>query len=92
MQENVYEKIRREFKENDDMRDDGLTTPEDVERVDDICYGTDITWQILDVYRPKMAQERKLPVIISYHGGGWVYGDKERYQYYCMSLAKQGFA
>lgn len=92
MQENVYEKIRREFKENDDIRDDGLTTPEDVERVDDICYGTDTTWQVLDVYRPKAAQERKLPVIISYHGGGWVYGDKERYQYYGMSLAKQGFA
>lgn len=33
-----------------------------------------------------------LPVIVSVHGGGWCYGDKERYQYYCMSLAQQGFA
>lgn len=33
-----------------------------------------------------------LPVIVSVHGGGWGYGDKERYQYYCMSLAQQGFA
>ena len=33
-----------------------------------------------------------LPVIVSIHGGGWVYGDKERYQYYCMSLAQRGFA
>ncbi len=49
MQENVYEKIRRKFTKNDDIRDDGLTTPEDVERVDDICYGMDMTWQVLDV-------------------------------------------
>ena len=32
------------------------------------------------------------PVIVSVHGGAWVYGDKEVYQHYCMSLAKQGFA
>nr|MCR5502822.1 alpha/beta hydrolase [Lachnospiraceae bacterium] len=26
------------------------------------------------------------------HGGGWVYGDKELYQFYCMSLTQRGFA
>ena len=31
-------------------------------------------------------------MIVSVHGGGWVYGDKELYQYYCMSLAQRGFA
>ncbi|MFR5151238.1 MAG: carboxylesterase family protein [Ruminococcus sp.] len=46
----------------------------------------------LDVYRPKQAQGEDLPVIISVHGGAWMYGDKERYQYYCMSLAQRGFA
>ena len=34
----------------------------------------------------------RLPVIISIHGGGWMYGEKELYQYYCMSLAERGFA
>ena len=48
--------------------------------------------QKLDVYRPKQAQGEDLPVIISVHGGAWMYGDKERYQYYCMSLAQRGFA
>ena len=57
----------------------------------DIVYGTDPKRQALDVYRPRAA-EGKLPVIVSIHGGGWVYGDKERYQYYCMSLAQRGFA
>lgn len=48
--------------------------------------------QVLDVYRPKNAEGKALPVIVSVHGGGWVYGDKELYQYYCMSLAQRGFA
>jgi acetyl esterase/lipase len=44
------------------------------------------------VYRPKEREGEALPVIVSVHGGGWVYGDKEVYQYYCMSLAQRGFA
>jgi acetyl esterase/lipase len=84
--------IRKMFKEGDDKRDAGLTTPEDIVRFDDIVYGTDAKWQSLDVYRPKNKDGEKLPVIVSIHGGGWVYGDKERYQYYCMSLAQHGFA
>ncbi len=84
--------IRREFKKSDDIRDAGLTTPEDVRRFDDIVYGPDSTWNVLDVYRPGAAGDRPLPVIVSVHGGGWVYGDKERYQYYCMDLARRGFA
>ena len=84
--------VRREFTKGDDIRDAGLTTPEDIVRYDDIVYGADPKWQVLDVYRPKAAEGEKLPVIVSVHGGGWVYGDKERYQYYCMNLAQRGFA
>jgi acetyl esterase/lipase len=80
------------FKEGDDVRDAGLTTPDDVERFNDIAYGPESGyWQLLDVYRPKGA-EGPLPVIVSVHGGAWVYGDKDRYQWYCMSLAQRGFA
>ena len=83
---------RATFKKYDDIRDAGLTTPEDVQRFDNIVYGTAAPkMQVLDVYRPKHISG-KLPVIVSVHGGGWVYGDKERYQYYCMSLAQRGFA
>ena len=83
--------IREMFTKGDDARDAGLTTPEDIKRFDDIAYGEDLDWQLLDVYRPKEAGNNPLPVIVSVHGGGWVYGDKERYQYYCMSLAQHGF-
>ena len=82
--------LRHIFKKGDDKRDAEFKTPANVVRYDDIYYGQDSN-QILDVYRPKDV-EGKLPVIVSVHGGGWVYGDKERYQYYCMSLAQYGFA
>ncbi|MBR6323251.1 MAG: alpha/beta hydrolase [Lachnospiraceae bacterium] len=88
----MSEQIRKSFKEGDDIRDAGLQTPSDVIRYDDIQYGPDKDWQVMDLYRPRFAEGAVLPVIFSIHGGGWVYGDKERYQYYCMSLAQRGFA
>lgn len=83
--------VRTMFRRGDDKRDAGCTTPPDIQRFDDIAYGPNHKWNRLDVYRPRNI-EGPLPVIVSLHGGGWVYGDKERYQYYCMSLAQQGFA
>ena len=84
--------VRKQFAEGDARRDAGLTTPEDVVRYDDIPYGKDPRWQALDVYRPRAAQGETLPVIVSVHGGAWVYGSKEVYQFYCMGLAQRGFA
>lgn len=97
------ERVRQLFFRNDEIRDRGLTAPDDVVRVTDLAYGED-PQQVLDVYYPagpaggevnppEEAQRASLfPVIVSVHGGGYVYGDKERYQYYCMSLAQRGFA
>lgn len=82
--------IRYNWAKGDKKRDAGLTTPEDIKRRDNITYGVD-KMNVLDVYRPKGAKG-KLPVIVSVHGGGWIYGDKELYQHYCMSLAQRGFA
>ena len=75
---------------DDRKRDAGLTTPADIERFNNIRYGEDER-NVLDVYRPKQFSG-KLPVIVSVHGGGWVYGDKAINQFYCMSLAEHGFA
>lgn len=88
----ISDEVRVNFKKSDDVRDAGLSTPSDIVRYDDIVYGADPKRQVLDVYRPKEAEGKRLPVIVSVHGGGWVYGDKERYQYYCMNLAQRGFA
>ncbi len=85
------ELLNVEAKQGDAEKNAGLTTPDDIERFDDIPYGPDATWNVLDIYRPKGTQ-RRIPTIIDVHGGGWSYGDKETYQFYCMSLAQQGFA
>ncbi len=87
----VVDRIRRDWKISDAKRDAGLVTPDCIARKDDISYGKDATWQKLDIYRPKDA-EGKLPVIVNVHGGAWVYGDKELYQFYSMDLARRGFA
>ena len=84
------ERVRQLFKKNDDIRDSGLTVPDEVARVTGLKYGPDPA-QVLDIYYPAGA-DKALPAIVSVHGGGFVYGDKERYQYYCMSLAQRGFA
>ena len=41
--------VRTTFQAGDDLRDAGLTTPEDIIRYDDIVYGDDPIWQSLDV-------------------------------------------
>lgn len=86
------EMVRMMFGRSDDARDQGLSTPQDVLRRDNIAYGEELPWQLLDVYRPRNAEGQVLPVIVSVHGGGWVYGDKDRYQFYCMDLARRSFA
>ena len=89
---NWAEILRDTFSKSDAARDTGLSTPENIVRCDGILYGKDETWQVLDVYRRKEDEGKTLPVIVSVHGGGWVYGDKDGYQYYCMELARHGFA
>lgn len=42
--------VRSSFGKNDRKRDAGLKTPDTIERFDDISYGPDRKWQILDEY------------------------------------------
>ena len=81
--------MRMGSKRSDKKRDAGLVYPEDVIRSENISYGPH-KMNVLDVYRPVGAAP-KLPVIVSVHGGGWVYGDKKLYSHYCVSLAQRGF-
>lgn len=45
----------------------------------------------LNLYRPEGAQGL-LPVVVSIHGGGWMYGDKDLNSPHCMYLASKGYA
>ncbi len=49
----ISEMIRKNFGATDKKRDEGLTTPDDILRYDNIPYGSDPVWQILDLYLPK---------------------------------------
>ena len=83
--------LNHNYAKGDAQRDAGLATPKDIRRYDDLSYGPDRKWQLLDIYRPKDCEDL-LPVILIVHGGAWIYGDKDTYQYYGMSLAQRGFA
>ena len=83
-------RVRKLFGANDKVRDAGLTEPADVAKVKDLAYGNDPE-QVLDIYYPA-GTGSPLPAIVSVHGGGYVYGDKDLYRFYCMSLAQRGFA
>ena len=84
--------MRTAFKKGDDARDAGLdANPPEVLRINDLAYGPDPKWNLLDLYLPKNVSG-KIPVIINIHGGGWCYGTKETYQFYGLNLAKGGFA
>ena len=75
---------------SDRKRDANIPYPDGVKQWTDISYGPHGKANLLDVYRP--VDGGKCPIIVSVHGGGYVYGDKELYKRYCMDLARRGFA
>ena len=83
-------RVRKLFGTNDKVRDEGLTEPENIVKIKDLAYGNDPE-QVLALYYPS-GTGSALPAIVSVHGGGYVYGDKDLYRFYCMSLAQRGFA
>ena len=83
-------RVRKLCGTNDKVRDEGLTEPENIVKIKDLAYGNDPE-QVLDLYYPS-GTGSALPAIVSVHGGGYVYGDKDLYRFYCMSLAQRGFA
>ncbi len=83
--------FRMMAKRSDKKRDAGLTIPDSLSVFRDLSYGPHGKWNLLDLYVPGDAP-RSVPVIVSVHGGGWVYGDKEVYRFYCSDLARRGFA
>lgn len=86
----MVKKIRKNWGKSDAKRDEGLTTPKEVVRCDNLSYGPYGEWNLLDLYYTKDVTACQ-PTIINVHGVAWVYGSKEVYQYYCMELARRGF-
>lgn len=76
---------------SDKRRDEAIPLPQGITEHRDILYGSHGNWNLLDVCYPQGTTEA-LPTIVSIHGGGYVYGNKEIYRRYCMDMARRGFA
>ncbi|MCM1539473.1 MAG: alpha/beta hydrolase [bacterium] len=85
------QEIRDGFGKSDAARDAGLKKPQSIAWENDVSYGAHGKWNLMDIYYPK-GTEGLLPAIVSVHGGAWMYGTKEVYQFYGCSLAERGFA
>ncbi|MFP3156179.1 alpha/beta hydrolase [Lachnospiraceae bacterium ZAX-1] len=88
LMKNHWEKIKVE----DDKRKSTQPLPKGVSENTNIDYvGDGNPMHLVDVFYPEGTMG-VLPVVVDIHGGGWMYGDKELNKYFCMSLAKEGFA
>lgn len=83
--------FRIKASKSDQIRDAAIPLPEGIVQCRNISYGSHGEDNLLDVYYPDNASA-PLPTIVSIHGGGYVYGNKEIYRRYGMDLAKRGFA
>lgn len=83
-------RMREAWAKGDAARDAGNSEPENIVKYRDISYGEFGVYNLLDLYKP--TAEGKYPVIVNIHGGGYFYGDKELYRFYCMHLCEKGFA
>jgi len=89
----IMQMVWRFCADGDAAKHAAQTPPESLEKITDIAYIDDGNiYHQLDVYYPKGTKKsEKLPVIIDIHGGGWMYGDKDLNEYYCLALATQGY-
>lgn len=81
--------IRMSTALGDFFRDFGVEDPVGVLGDCDIPYGPHKD-NVLDVYAPERVAG-ELPILVSVHGGSWVYGDKDLYRPYCTRLTEWGF-
>jgi acetyl esterase/lipase len=62
----------------------------DHELLRDLAYGPRSRHR-LDVYVPEAVPAGGVPVIVFWHGGGWIDGDRERYRFVGATLADAGY-
>lgn len=69
-----------------------ITPSAEYAKTHDIAYG-ELPRHRLDLYESKIAEasERRAPVLVFVHGGGWHNGDKDMYKFIGDGFAKSGF-
>ena len=58
--------------------------------IDGVSYGP-IARQKLDVWVPRSASARPLPVVVFFYGGGWVKGERGSYGFAARAFASRGY-
>ncbi len=88
----VFDMFWNKFvKADDDKRIATLSLPDGIKEINNIPYtDSGSEYHLFDVYYPENTDKR-LPVIIEIHGGGWMYGTKDLNKIYSEYLAKRGF-
>lgn len=66
-------------------KSEGVTVIKDIQYIND-----NKVEHRLDIIYPN-GTNKKLPVIINVHGGGFSYGDKELYEHYCKRMSLKGY-
>lgn len=89
----MFQMIWRFCENGDKAKHAKQTPPSNVVKNVDIPYIDDGNiYHLLDVYYPSDVPDvRSLPIIVDIHGGGWIYGDKNLNEYYCLELASKGY-
>ncbi|MBQ9532002.1 MAG: alpha/beta hydrolase [Eubacterium sp.] len=89
----IMQMVWRFCADGDAAKHASQTPPKNIVKFEDIPYIDDGNiYHQLDVYYPQgTSKKARLPVIIDIHGGGWMYGDKDLNEYYCLALAKKGY-
>ena len=89
----IMQMVWRYCSDGDAAKHATQTPPDNIVKNEDIFYIDDGNiYHQLDVYFPKGTKKKdKFPVIIDIHGGGWMYGDKDLNEYYCLALAEKGY-
>ncbi len=73
----------------DEGKDPAALTAAMAVKKQDMTYPTAGGTQAVRIYTPAAQGQQALPVIVYYHGGGWVIADLDTYEASAMSLAKK---
>ena len=71
------------------LQNEGRTLPTGGAKKQDLTYPTAGGTQPIRIYTPDDAGQGPLPVIVFYHGGGWVIADINTYEASALALAKK---
>lgn len=74
------------------LKDEGKTQPVPTVKKQDMTYPTAGSTQAIRIYTPESAGAGPLPVIVYYHGGGWVIADIDTYEASALALAAKSNA